>query len=265
MGQVTGPHLDELSGCAASRLAPNVLWAHNDSGDSARVFAITTQGQPIATVNLAHVPAVDFEDIALGPGPQVGTPYVYVGDIGNNDRDRQWVQLYRFAEPRLAADASTPSQHTQTVEVFSLRYPDGPQDAEALMVAPNGDVYVVTKRLTPNHIYRLKAPLVAGRTLTAEYQGDVAMGWITAGDISPDGRAILLRNPLMANLWPWPEGQTLAQALSQAPSRVPANLELQGEAICWGWQGRGYFTLSEGQRPWVNFYSPIAETAPKTP
>lgn len=41
----------------------------------------------------------DFEDIAVGPGYGGDPWYVYVGDIGNNDYDRDVVTIYRFPEP----------------------------------------------------------------------------------------------------------------------------------------------------------------------
>ncbi len=57
---------------------------------------------PSAKIELEGVDAEDFEDIAVGPGPLPGLNYIYVGDIGNNDEDRDEVQIYRFLEPDLA-------------------------------------------------------------------------------------------------------------------------------------------------------------------
>jgi hypothetical protein len=39
-GSITAPTIDEASGLAVSRLNDNILWVHNDSGDTARIFAI---------------------------------------------------------------------------------------------------------------------------------------------------------------------------------------------------------------------------------
>ena len=41
----------------------------------------------------------DFEDITIGSGPVPGQDYLFIGDIGNNDYDRRFLQVYRFPEP----------------------------------------------------------------------------------------------------------------------------------------------------------------------
>ena len=56
--------IDEASGIAASRTNPNVLWVHNDSGDSARVFAIHIDGTLLGTYSLSGASATDWEDIS---------------------------------------------------------------------------------------------------------------------------------------------------------------------------------------------------------
>jgi hypothetical protein len=45
MGSVRHKELTEISGIAVSRQNRNVIWAHNDSGDSARIFAMRTDGK----------------------------------------------------------------------------------------------------------------------------------------------------------------------------------------------------------------------------
>lgn len=83
--KVQDARIDELSGLAASRAYPGCFWAHNDSGDTARLFLLNAKGETVAVVNLAGVTARDWEDIAFAGG------YLYVGDIGDNDGDRKSV------------------------------------------------------------------------------------------------------------------------------------------------------------------------------
>ena len=64
IGQLQSPELEELSGLAASRQHADVLWAHNDSGDTARIFAIDLTGALRATVDVDVAKAIDWEDIA---------------------------------------------------------------------------------------------------------------------------------------------------------------------------------------------------------
>jgi hypothetical protein len=42
--------------------------------------------------------------------------------------------------------------------------------------------------------------------------------------------------------------------MSRNPCRIPLALEPQGESIALTADGRGYFTTSEGQRPYVHFF-----------
>ena len=48
-GFVSNLSIREASGVAASRRYGNVLWTHNDYGDSNRIFAIATNGTSFAT------------------------------------------------------------------------------------------------------------------------------------------------------------------------------------------------------------------------
>lgn len=54
------------------------------------------------TWDLEDVDHKDFEDITQGPGPIQGINYIYLGDIGNNDYDREEVYVYRFPEPEVS-------------------------------------------------------------------------------------------------------------------------------------------------------------------
>ena len=68
IGQVSDIGLIEISGIAASRNHPGVIWAVNDSGDGPTIYAIE-DGETISTVGLNGVFPIDFEDLDIGPGP----------------------------------------------------------------------------------------------------------------------------------------------------------------------------------------------------
>ena len=46
--------INESSGVAASRMYPGYLWTHNDSGDSARLFLIATNGKTLRNTLLGN-------------------------------------------------------------------------------------------------------------------------------------------------------------------------------------------------------------------
>jgi acid phosphatase len=249
LGNIEGS-MSELSGCAASRVNPGVFWMHNDSGDSARIYAVNRDGKSKGTYTLSGATASDWEDIAVGPGPVANKSYIYVGDIGDNGASRNTKQVYRVAEPTIGSSSTT-----LAAEKFNFVYPDGKRDAETLMVDPRtGDVYVVSKRETSNRVYRFKAPLVNGGTYTGVEVARIPIHWLTGGDISADGSRILIRTTTQTYLWLRKDGETVGAALSRTPLNVPSASEKQGEAVCWDRSGTDYYTVSEGSHQPFNYY-----------
>ena len=101
VGQVTQSGLAEISGIAASRQNPRVLWIHNDRARD-QVFAVATDGRLLGTWTLGGE-VDDLEDIAMGPGPRQDLQYLYCGDIGDNSVLRSSIRVYRAAEPAVDA------------------------------------------------------------------------------------------------------------------------------------------------------------------
>jgi hypothetical protein len=241
---VRDPSVVEASGLVASRRQPGVFWTHNDSGDSARIFALAADGRLLATVDLAGATAVDVEDIAAGPGPD-GRPALFVADIGDNDARRPSVTVWRLDEPDVTNGA-------RPVTTLELRYPDGPHDAETLLVdARTEHLYVLTKRADgETGIYRASsaasAPQVLERVGTLRFgAGDLpGSPKLTGGDISPDGKAIVLRTYTHA-FW-FRRDADVESALAGRPCVVPVADEPQGEGIAFGPESEAIWTVSEG-------------------
>ena len=98
-GTLLNKSIDESSGLVASRVNPGIYWTHNDSGDGPFIYAFDQTGRSRGIVRVAGANNRDWEDISVGPGPQTGTSYLYIGDIGDNDFIRREVVLYRIPEP----------------------------------------------------------------------------------------------------------------------------------------------------------------------
>jgi hypothetical protein len=184
--------LPEGSGVAASRRAPGVFWAHNDSGDPV-IFAVDSQGTIKNRVRVTGATVDDWEDIAVGPCAQGSC--VYIADIGDNSVSRKHITLYRVAEPAPGETATSPA------EAFHAAYSDGPHDAEALFVVGNSDVFIITKG-DPGSValYRYPPPLKPGTTVQLQRIGEPkASGKVdaknrpTAADVSPDGQWVAVR------------------------------------------------------------------------
>src|SRR5690606_11546671 len=110
---IASEELTEASGLVASRAHPGVLWLHNDSGDGPRLFALTEQGALLGEVTIEGAQAHDWEDIALGSGPEAGKSYLYIADTGDNGASRDDVQIYRVEEPALDAHGKPTSERVK--------------------------------------------------------------------------------------------------------------------------------------------------------
>jgi PKD repeat protein len=258
VGNVESSALLEASGIAPSRKNPGVLWVNNDSGDSARLFAMTEEARHLGIYNIVGASAYDWEDIAVGPGPEAGAHYIYVADIGDNAKARAYVVVYRVPEPAVDPGSPAGTQDVAGAVRLEMVYPEGPSDAEAMFVDPRtSDIFIVTKRSDGNsRVYRNPAPQTGGVRVTMDLVATLSFGTaelpgstlVTAADASPLGNWILLKT--YSNAYLWLRGQeSVGQALQGAACPVPLRSEGQGEAIGFRWNGDGYYTVSEGTNP----------------
>jgi hypothetical protein len=260
LGEINNPEIDESSGMVVCRQDNDMIWTHNDSGDSNRIFLILNNGAYLGTFNLINAKNRDWEDIAIGPGPIANINYLYVAEIGDNNAKYDLKYIYRFPEPDISVLSSTVTEvDVHNVETITFVYPDGiKMDAETLLIDPwTKDLYIVTKREWPVTVYRLPYPQSTTETITAEKYGTLPFTFATAGDISADGKEILIKTYDKVFLWTREESESIADAFMQQPVRLKYTPEPQGEAITFHPNGIGYYTLSETRNnitPRVYFY-----------
>ena len=188
--------LNEASGIAVSRRTAGILWSHNDSGEPA-LIAVSADGTTRGRVYVSGGDG-DWEDVAVGPCPQGSC--VYIGDIGDNDGRRREVFIYRMPEPDTGANVSV------RAESMRLTYPDGPRDAEAMVVMSDGTLFIVSKgEAGAVALYRVPKPFENGARAQLERvttlvepaggsTGRVARrSRVTGAGSSPDGRWVVLR------------------------------------------------------------------------
>ena len=253
--------VNESSGLAASRSNPGIYWTHNDSGDGPLVYAFDATGESRGVFRVAGAQARDWEDMALGPGPQAGQSYLYLGDIGDNEKSRAEIVVYRVAEPKLAATDKTSSKTnprtTARADAIRLRYPDGKFEAETLLVHPTtGNLYIITKVMLKNAtVYEAAAPLVAGKVISMKRIGEIKVpslmgGVLTGGSISPDGRRIALCDYLQGYeaVLP-PSSRNFNDIWKQTVTGFSLGQREQGEAITYRADGKALLATSEGTRP----------------
>ncbi len=295
--RVARPELVEASGLAASRRHDGVLWAANDSGRAAGLFAVGVDGTDLGFFALvrdgASVDTADVEDLAIVDDT------VYLADIGDNARRRDTVSIIAVTEPEPGTDGTI--EWDRTIEV---RYPDGPTDAEALLVDPvRGELVILSKDLDapadPTRLYTVPLPTGpdgdgpgdgGGATVEAAPAGTIDVAALTAGsagfsintllfpgvvtgaDLSPAGDLIALRTYGSVWLFPRHPALSVAEALTTTtPCEVGSAAEAQGETVAFLPEAPGagepsagrrvaFVTISEGRNPPVNVR--VAEVSP---
>lgn len=244
-GVVASPDLVEASGMAASRTEPGVVWAHNDSRDGARVYAIGPSGEDLGGFDVAGASAFDWEDMAAGPGADAATSFLYFGDIGDNFSIRGGrVTVYRVPEP----DLRTLSGPIEGAVALEFVYPDGIYNSEALFVADDS-IFVVTKDREEARVYRGSATRADTDVEPLELVTVVSLGdEVSGADISWDGSTIALRGYNSVWLWHREPGAAIADTLAAEACNAPSPDEVQGEAIAF-LADNAYSTISEGSAP----------------
>jgi len=253
-GTIVNDEATEISGIVASRTHSDVLWMLNDSGGGPFVYAASVTGEHLGTFEV-DTSTFDWEDIAIGPGPDPGVDYLYLGDIGDNLHFRPYVTVQRVAEP-------TPDPaggFVASVEEIDLAYPEPGPDAEAMFVDPvTGDLVIATKpdRGGTSVIYRAPAAgLVDGATVDLVEIGSLPLDrgvFVTAADIDPTGAVVVFRGYNEVWLW-YRTDVAMTETFSAEPCRTPSTAEVQGEAISFSGDGLSYFTVSEGGNPDIHF------------
>ncbi len=240
--------LPEISGLAASRKNAGVLYAHNDSGDGAHIFALDHAGRLLGEIALGGATARDYEDLAVGPC-ETGD-CVFIADVGNNSESRTDLALYAIDEPAL--DGQPFATKTIAARRYPFSYPDGSWNCEAMLVHPKtGEIYIVTKSSVADAgVYRYPGKPVRDKPVTLEKVGAVKGtkgALVTGADISACGDRVLIRTYGALLEYAIAKGTNVAQALGVAPRTVPVAAEAQGEAVAFRADARGYFTASEGK------------------
>ncbi|MDQ4085708.1 MAG: hypothetical protein M3165_07815, partial [Actinomycetota bacterium] len=229
----------ESSALALSRTHPGLAYTVNDSGHDAEVLVVSLQdGAVVGEATLADAENDDFEALSPARGGRL-----IVGDIGDNDAERDSVQLHVIDEPAAGDSRMRP----RTVE---LTYPGGARDAETV-VAVGDTVYVVSKEALGS-VYA--APVLASsRDRFALRRVASAPSVVTDGALLPDGDVVLRS---------YNEGYLVRRPGWRVLSSFPLPRTQLGESVASMERGRRVYVGSEGlHSPVYVVRVPTAEAA----
>lgn len=256
-GVLLDAQLAEVSGLAASRRHRDVLWLLDDGGNPARLFAVNTSGDRVATLRIEGVTKTDWEDLAAFRLD--GRDYLLIADTGDNGGLRRTLQLHVIEEPRRLENA-----RLKPAWSIVFRWPGGPRDCEAVAVDPlRGEILLISKRHRPPELFALplrprggvqtavKLGLLAGvpQPDTAELRRNArrarVLRQITAADVSPDGDTLAVMTYRDLLLYRRPAGQSWGQATARPPKVASLPWLPQAEALGWSTDGQGLYVTGE--------------------
>jgi hypothetical protein len=273
--------IKEMSGIVKSKRFEDVFWVHNDSGDSARLFAIDGRGKVIypgylnvhgevveegksewAGHKIFLAANLDWEDIA------VDEEMIYISEMGNNGNARRDLGVYVVPElnPREVGG-------TRILKYLPIRYPEQQEfpakkwhyDSEAIFVF-QGKLYFITKHRPAGQISRFEKGAVLYR-LDTKYTDDFnilkrvdvnsEMTAITGADMSPDGNYLAVVG--YQQLWVFDRPRRGDRLFSTDARFLKLDVQHTGqiEAVAWrdnetilmGNEGREIFSIAAKDVP----------------
>jgi len=255
--------LDELSGLAVAGAGYVTVNDGSDDPGHRRIFYLTSSCALSRTVSYPSRPR-DTEDLAMAPD---GT--LWVADIGDNGRSRKTVGLWR-----LAPGATKPV-------LSRFAYPDGPHDAETLVLDGDGTPVIVTKDPFTAGLYVPAAKPGVGATTALRRVGSFAIPGtstsnpfgmagrlvLTGGATSPDGTKVALRTYADAFEFPVAGGDVVVAITTGTAVVTALPDEPQGESLAYTADGASLLTVSEvagepaGAKPRISRYPSALRTA----
>jgi hypothetical protein len=250
--------LRESSAAAASRRQPSVIFTIDDSGNSATLFALDTSGADRGMWRVAGASNTDWESLSFGPCENPVRDCLYIGDTGDNRGTRPSRVIYRFAEPNASG-----ARDTVRAEKLRYVYADRPHDVEAMYVARNGDVFLITKRPLLDSARRVRPALVFSLPARAWHDSERGVAplvdslpivpgaqplmVITDAALSADGRHLVVRTYVQAYVF---ETDSVTGRVNHAVAPRVCELaplgEPQGEGVTWLTNGGRLAFTSEG-------------------
>ncbi len=273
---IDSPLLSEMSGLAKSRRYPEVYWAHNDSGDEARLFPLDASGRLL----MPHFLGDDFYTAEPAPGKELWPglairlatnidwediatdgDYLYIADTGNNGNARRDLGVYIVAEPN---PREIPA--ARMLRHVPLRYPGQTEfparqwhyDSEAIFV-DRGRLYFLTKHRVAGRIsefepgtylYRLDEMSSDKVNVLKQIDARLDLEIVTGAELSPEGDRLAVL--CWADIWLFESPRRGDRWLSGKAYRVALDRDVTGQVEAITWQDNNRLLVGNEGGEWFS-------------
>lgn len=187
IGKIGRHEMEESSGLALADPAAQSFWTHGDGGSPNVLYRISRTGELLQEQQVNGASNTDWEDLARDP-----TGRLFIGDFGNNQNARRDLKVYVF-DPAQPGRVDTIRFHYPDQHEFPPRKPGRNFDCEAFYF-DHDVLHLFTKNRAKNGLLVKEYTLPARPgTYTATLVDSLRLEtWVTAADLSPDGRTVAL-------------------------------------------------------------------------
>ncbi len=239
--------LNETSGLI---YADGYIWTHNDGGDAPALYKVDPKnGKTIQKLLISNAKNVDWEDITQDEH------HVYIGDFGNNYGMRKDLTIYKIKRSALSE-----KKPTTKAEIITFIYPQQTDfqrshthnfDCEGFF-ALNGQLHLFTKNRGDGMTQHYTLPTSAGNHKAQLQMTFNTEGQVTAADISPDGKTVILTGYTPRKLFMWIYNDyTGTQFFSGTYRRICMGRFVfrgQMEGVCFSGKEEGYISAEQVKR-----------------
>jgi hypothetical protein len=234
---------NNLKEVSATEITPNsdLIWVIEDGGNKNNLYAINSKGKIIKDIDVENADNEDWEDLTSD-----NQNNLYIGDFGNNSKNRSEFLIYKINNPLNATDAVSAEKIS-----FTLPKKMDSEDFEAFFIYDN--TFYIFSKGNKNGVL-IKVPNTIGNhiaEIVTEFNLDGKDDPITSADISDDGTTVVLLNH--EKVWKL-TGFTSANFFSGTITKQSFEHKSQKEGICFK-SGNTVLITDEKNKHDGNLYS----------
>ncbi|WP_456442117.1 hypothetical protein [Psychroserpens sp.] len=162
----------------------DILWVIQDAGNSNHLYGLSLEGDIVKVITIINGENIDWEDLTSDSEGNI-----YIGDFGNNEKNRTNFTIYKVPNPENVKSSTNAS-------LINFKLPEGTDsiDFESFFLY-KGNFYVFSKNSKKCELF--KVPNKAGNHI-ASYISKVKLKGkhtkVTSADINNDGNIVVLLN-----------------------------------------------------------------------